>query len=137
MLSGRCCTLLPFLWISALFVVLTGCSERHLKAPIATTVQANNRDYIDLQPDWRLRVVTPLGKAGDYRLKFKDAKTSGDVIALSTGEFTGYEVAYYAVESRSGGAVRIKFSSAELMQAGKSVALSRSILPLFVLPARS
>jgi hypothetical protein len=137
MLPGRCCTFPILLLISALIAVLTSCSERHVKAPITTMVQASNRDYIDLQPGWRLRVVTPLGKAGDYRLKFKEAKTSGDVIALSTGEFTGYEVAYYAVESRSGGAIQIKFSSAELMQAEKSVPLSQSILPLFVLPRRS
>ena len=134
-----CCTpFRPLVWTTAVLAILTGCSGRILKkTAVATNPASHHRDYIDLQAGWRLRVVTPLGKAGDYRLTFKEKETSGNMVTMATDDFKGYEVAYYAVESRSGGGVKIRFLSAELIQAGKSAPLSQSVLPLFVLPRRS
>ena len=92
----------------ALAIVLTGCAARKAPAPAG----ANDRsDYIDLQPGWRLRVVTPVLKSG------------------------GYELAYYAVRSRSGTGVRLEFLSAEITEEGQKSARSRPLTPLFQLPS--
>jgi hypothetical protein len=80
----------------------------------------NRADYIDLQPGWRLRVVTPLLKSGG---------------SLSTAaDFLGYEVAYYAVRSRNGSRVRVEFLSAEITKEGTTSAQSRPLVPPFQLP---
>ena len=44
----------------ALAIVLTGCAAR--KARVAPAA-VDRPDYIDLQPGWRLRVVTPVLKS--------------------------------------------------------------------------
>ena len=91
----------------ALAIVLTGCAAR--KARVAPAA-VDRPDYIDLQPGWRLRVVTPVLKSG------------------------GYELAYYAVRSRIGTGVRLQFLSAEITQEGQKSARSRPLAPLFQLP---
>jgi hypothetical protein len=90
-----------------LAIVLSGCAAR--KAPVAPTA-VDRADYIDLQPGWRLRVVTPVLKSG------------------------AYELAYYAVRSRNGTGVRLEFLSAEITEEGKTTAQSRPLAPLFQLP---
>ncbi len=92
-------------------------------------------DYIDLQPGWRLRVVTPVLKSGGYQLRAAGQQVSGNTITLTTGaDFLGYELAYYAVRSRNGAGVRVAFLSAEITQEGKTSAQSRPLAPLFQLP---
>jgi hypothetical protein len=91
----------------ALACVLTGCAARKASVPPAAV---DRSDYIDLQPGWRLRVVTPALKSG------------------------GYELAYYAVRSRIGTGVRVAFLSAEINEEGKTTAQSRPLASLFQLP---
>lgn len=92
-------------------------------------------DSIDLEPGWRLRVVTPILKSGGYRLRPLDQQTSGNTVTLSTGgEFLGYEVSYYAVGARNRAGVRVKFSSAEITREGRTDAQPRPLLRLFPVP---
>jgi hypothetical protein len=95
----------------------------------------NQADYIDLQPGWRLRVVTPILKSGGYQLRAAGQQISGNNITLSTeADFLGYELAYYAVRSRNGAGVRVEFVSAEIIKEGNTSAQSRPLAPLFQLP---
>jgi hypothetical protein len=129
---SRCFTLL-----AAIIVVAAGCSSRHITTSIPPSDNSNNREYIDLQAGWRLRAIIPMGTSGDYKLKFKESSTSAFTVELAEGEFKGYELSYYTIEARTGGGVRIHFSSAELMKDGKSFPLVRSVRPLFAHPGRA
>lgn len=112
----------------------TGCSARQSKAPPMAPKLSSHPEYIDLQVGWKLRVVTPINKAGTYRVQFREEQQSGGEIRLKADGFVGYETAYYAVEARQRGRIQMRLVSAELMQDGKSAALSKSIKPLFALP---
>jgi hypothetical protein len=115
--------------VIAIFAVFTSCSTR--RVPVPARVSASHPEYIDLEAGWRLRVVTPISKRGNYRLNYKDVKQADGTITLTTDEFRGYETAYYSVEARKGGGVQIRFVSAELSQDGKSAILSESVRPQF------
>jgi hypothetical protein len=110
--------------------VLTGCAASHPRVPVAT-LQPVSPGYIDLEPGWRLRVVTPILKSGGYRLSFTDETTSGNTITLSAGDdFLGYEVAYYAVKARHG----LEFVSAETTRDGRTTPQLHPVAHLFRLP---
>jgi hypothetical protein len=114
----------------ALASVLTGCATRHARAP-AAAVQPIGPTYIDLEPGWRLRVVTPILKSGGYRLKLAGQTVDGNTIALSAGDdFLGYEVAYYAVKARNG----VEFVSAETTRDGHTTPQPQPVAHLFELP---
>jgi hypothetical protein len=119
-----------FLWLAALASILAGCATH--KAPVpAAAVQPIGRSYIDLQPGWRLRVVTPLLKSGGYRLKLGAQAADGSTVALSAGnDFLGYEVAYYAVKARNG----VEFVSAETTRDGQTAPQAEPVAHLFQLP---
>jgi len=112
-----------------LFVLMlcgAGCGSRQATAPVAPKPLAGT--FLDLQPGWRLRVITPLIAGGGYVVKPASAQEQGKTITLRTGtEFLGYETAYYDV--REGLAVR--FSGAETMRDGKSAPQPRPVHPLF------
>jgi hypothetical protein len=109
---------------------LSGCAVRHTPAP-AAAIQPVNPGYIDLEPGWRLRVVTPILKSGGYRLNFTDETTSVNTITLSPGDdFLGYEVAYYAVKARHG----LEFASAETTREGRTAPQRHPVAHLFQLP---
>ena len=84
--------------VIAIIAVFTSCSTR--RAPVPARVSASHPEYIDLEAGWRLRVVTPISKRGNYRLNYKDVKQADGTITLTTDEFRGYETAYYSVEAR-------------------------------------
>ena len=115
--------------VIAIFSVFTSCSTR--RNPVPARISASHPGYIDLEAGWRLRVVTPISKKGNYRLDYKDVKQVDGSITLTADEFKGYETAYYSVEARKSGGVQIRFVSAELSQDGKSASLSQSVRPLF------
>jgi hypothetical protein len=94
-------------------------------------------DYIDLKPGWRLRVITPVLKSGDYLPGLTGGQLSGNTITLEAGEqFEGYETALYAVEPHEEGGVRIKFVAAELTTAAGTAAQPSPRLRLFHLSPR-
>ncbi|MBC7924502.1 MAG: hypothetical protein H7039_02500, partial [Bryobacteraceae bacterium] len=75
-----------------------------------------DRSFIDLQPGWRLRVVTPLLRSGRYRISPETQAVQGTAIELRTGsDFLGYELAYYEVQSGA----RIRLQSVEATVDGK------------------
>jgi hypothetical protein len=112
--------------------VLTACAPRRVQVPSPAATEPSG--YIDLQPGWRLRVVTPILRSGGYRLQPVDQQATGNTITVSTGEdFLGYETAYYAVRAHGPG-VRIAFSSAEISQDGKTALQPQPVAHLFQLP---
>ena len=133
------CAVRPILGL-ALAIALTGCAARKVRVAPGTIDPA---DYIDLEPGWRLRVVTPVLKSGGYRVQPATEQVSGNNITLATGgDFLGYEVAYYAVNPRGAAlvrtevrtGVRIEFLSAEITKEGKTFVQSRPVAALFRLP---
>jgi hypothetical protein len=124
----------------ASFALLLSCAPRAVRTsgkPASAVPKATRGiDYIDLQSGWRLRVTTPLLKSGEYRLRLSEKQVDENAVTLSAGEdFEGYETAFYAVEPRKGGGVRIGFVSAEVTKEGKSVHQPRPKAPLFRLPS--
>ncbi len=114
----------------------TGCAARTVRTPVtvANAPAPSPGTYIDLQPGWRVRVVTPILKSGKYMLE-SGAKIDGLTVTIDTGgEFLGYEIAYYAVQARRGGGVRIGFTTAEATRNSVTVREPKSIAPLFQLP---
>jgi hypothetical protein len=108
----------------------TACSAGRVRAPTHATITPSNSSFIDLEPGWRLRVVTPILKSGGYRLQPSAQQVSGNTVTLSAGsDFLGYEVSYYAVKAR-----RVEFVSAKVMRSGAMVPRAQPIVRLFELP---
>ena len=108
-----------------------GCAARHAPAPSTAAAQRTDSSYIDLEPGWRLRVVTPILKSGGYRLRVTGETAGNAPMALCAGDdFLGYEVAFYAVGTRS----VLEFQSAEIIRDGKSTPRPVPIADLFHLP---
>ena len=121
--------------------LLTSCAARTPRTPLnaakapASTPVPQPGTYIDLQPQWRLRAVTPILKSGKYALETLGTETDGKTVTVDTGgDFLGYEIAYYAVQPRRGGGVRIAFTAAEATRNGVTAPQTKSIAPLFNLP---
>ncbi|HLV95996.1 MAG TPA: hypothetical protein VKS44_12450 [Candidatus Acidoferrales bacterium] len=95
-----------------------------------------DRDYVDFQPGWRIKVVTPILRSGGFVLKEpKVEQEGGDFIVRTGNDFVGYEIAYYLVRERSGRGVLIRFSSAEKVTNGNRKKESRPLVPLFDFPS--
>lgn len=108
---------------------------------------ASSPYWIDLQPGWRVRVVTPVTKSGSYLVKTQPIETretrreqvigsaSPNIIALSAGpDFIGYETSIYAVKHVRGNGVRVIFKSAEIHEKGLVIHSRHPIEPLFQIP---
>jgi hypothetical protein len=92
-------------------------------------------DYVDLQPGWRIKVVTPILKSGKFVTDAQVVGQKGNQMIVKVGpDFVGYELAYYAVRAHSGGGVSIRFSSAQIFRNGRPTKQSRPTVPLFDLP---
>jgi hypothetical protein len=114
----------------ALACLLTGCAARKPPAQ-AAAVQPIGPTYIDLQPGWRLRVVTPILKSGGYRLRSTGQTVDGNHVTQSVGDdFLGYEVAYYGVKVHNG----VGFLSAEITKDGRTTPQPQPVAHLFQLP---
>lgn len=108
-----------------------GCAARHLRSASTAAAQGTDSSYIDLEPGWRLRVVTPILKSGGYRLRVTGETAGNATMAISAGDdFLGYEVAFYAVGTRRA----LEFQSAEIIRDGKSTPQPVPIADLFHLP---
>jgi hypothetical protein len=103
---------------------LSACAPRIAQAPAPPTGPSY---YIDIQPGWRLRVVTPILKSGGYQLKTGGAP--GSTTLQAGPDFLGYEIAYYSV-----GAHRIEFAAAEVHKKDIVAPAAQPLQPLFRLP---
>jgi hypothetical protein len=124
-----CCCVLLCLGIS---VVGTGCVRR---VPPTAPAPAAIRTYVDLQPGWRIRVVTAVLKSGRYVPDFRETPSSSGTIELSAGdEFLGYETSYYRVLATGQSGISIAFMSATLTIGGKDSEKARPTVLLFQIP---
>lgn len=96
-----------------------------------------NTSYLDLQPGWRLRVVTPLLRSGGYRLTPNVQQTGTNMMTLSAGkDFMGYETSFYLVRKKQWAGLGIQFLSAETTRNGVTRAEPNPTVKLFQLPRR-
>jgi hypothetical protein len=131
----------PLLWwnrlavCAALLSGVAGCAGRGA-APISRpdpTPQANY-EYVELQPGWRIKVITPILKSGKFIVETQAVTSADGTVQLKlSDDFVGYEIAYYSISEQRGG-VLIRYSSSQMMKEGKPVAQTRPLLPLFDLP---
>jgi hypothetical protein len=113
-------------------VVSTDC-VRHIPPVEPPTIPM--RTYVDLQPGWRVRVVTPVLKSGKYVSDFKGIPSSGGAIELSAGsDFVGYETSYYRVSPAAQSGVSIEFVSSTVTIEGHESRKSWPIVRLFQMP---
>ncbi len=102
-------TCLKYVLVGAL--LLTACERRvPLSAP---TPPITVRRYLDLQPGWRLRTITPILKSGKFKPELKETVVNGSGIELSAGDdLLGYETSFYAVTASKPSGVAVSFISA-------------------------
>lgn len=101
-----------------------GCATRPPATPPAPS------SFIDLQPGWRLRVVTPILKSGGYQMQPAIRSATGNDFTVTAGQdFLGYEKAFYRVRAE-----RIVFVSAVETRDGRTLRRQKSRVPLFDLP---
>jgi hypothetical protein len=116
----------------AIAASLTNCAHRAVHSDARPFV---DRSYVDLQPGWRIRVITPILKSGKFKVQLHEIAGSNDPLAVATGDdFLGFETSYYAVNDREGAGVTVVFASAELKKEDKTVRQPRPLVDLFDLP---
>jgi hypothetical protein len=125
---------------AVLLTVLAGCSAARRPVAAAKGPQygiAPDRSFIDIEPGWRLRVITPLLKSGGYRVRTEPEEVSSDSGSPSLNiqmrvdsEFLGYEQAYYSFETKG----RIRLTSVEATIQGKTEPRQKPAATLFQWP---
>jgi hypothetical protein len=117
----------------AITAALAGCAMR--TRPVVPP-PVTDRDYIDLQPGWRIRAITPILKSGAYKPELKEATASGGSVQISAGDdFVGYETSYYSVRPGKPAGVVVAFVSAETNIDGKVTGTQQPRVHLFDFPA--
>ena len=123
-----------------MFTILSGCGVRRTAVrPAAVPLKDPGPTFVDLQPGWDVRVVSPILKSGGYKLDFvaSSESTSGSAITIKTTDnFLGYESALYKVEANGKG-VRIILDHTEAIRDGVTTRKKDSSLRLFQLPDRT
>lgn len=115
-----------------LAIILPGCASRIRPVEPPPPI---DRGYVDLQPGWRLRVVTPVLKSGKYKADFKETAARGGGVQLEVGDdFVGYETSYYEVGAATSGVV-VRFTSAKVTVNGGESPRPQPLVRLFDLPA--
>lgn len=70
--------------------------------------------YLDLQPGWRLRVVTPILESGGYKVRTEELRSEGGAINLRAEKgLLGYQTDYYFVNASGEGKPVVTFRRAE------------------------
>jgi hypothetical protein len=141
--------------LAALIVMIIDVSScMHPRASIPNApIQISSPDWIDLQPGWRVRVVTPMLRSGGYLIKAGAARAGGGdrahqdftlsrnntlhTVTSANTDLIGYEISFYSVKSRRGGGVRVVFHSAEIIREGQRISSRHPIEPMFQLPRQA
>ncbi len=125
----------PFLVISLLALVSSAaCSRKELKVPVAVNSPKVDNFYMDLQPDWKLRIIVPLFKSGGFSDPDMEQQAAGAEISVHSDALTGYTVSSYAILGGRKGRVRLKFLSSDVTRDGKTVLTSKRPSLPFQLP---
>jgi hypothetical protein len=113
-----------------ILICLAAAGCRHGKAPATTAAPRPNPSvYVDLQPGWRLRVITPLLAGGGYQVKGRQSQ-EGNTITLETrNDFLGFETAYYTI----GAGLKVEFANAEVTRDGQTAPQAKPVHPLFAM----
>lgn len=107
------------------------------------SVPALNREFVDLEPGWRLHIIAPVTRSGSGKVEYETAKNAGNTITLkTTDDLIGYEDVIFAVAPRSAsrnnaGAVRVKLESANLVREGKPEPIASPTRAFVRVPERS
>ena len=111
----------------------SACGHRQPPEPAAIS---HDRAFIDLQAGWRIRVVTPILKSGNFKVHTEEVQTSAGTVNLKLpSDFEGYETDFYRALAESKDAIAVKFVSAEVIDInGKRTTKPKPIVPLFVFP---
>jgi len=113
----------------AVTAVGIGCATRVPRTEPSPNI---GHSYVDLQPGWRVRTVTPILKSGKYKPELKEMATPRGAAELSAGDdFVGYETSYYAVVPGEESGVTIAFVSAARTINGKTSRQSQPLVRLF------
>jgi hypothetical protein len=128
-LEGECKTVRTIAHVSILIAVSTsvGCVKHALRNAAQPAVQ---QTYVDVEPGWRLEVITPIIQGGGFVPRV--AATGG--AAASAPDLIGYEVADYAAHKSPAG-VHIEFVSANDVIDGKPSEKPEPRVQLFGVPA--
>jgi hypothetical protein len=137
--------------VAALVLMMGGCTPRVAHIPPPAAAPQPSRDWIDLQPGWRVRVVIPITKSGRFLPNLEPASPSGSngqpapgdlnrpgtiSVSYSAGsDVLGYEVVLYSVRRGRAGEMQVVFRSAVAREGGKTMRRTRPMLRLFQLPA--
>jgi len=69
--------------VLGLVLMLAGCASRKAPASARAPLPPNAiREYIDLEPGWRLRIMAPITKSGAYNVITESASQQGGTIVL-------------------------------------------------------
>jgi hypothetical protein len=127
--------LLFLLMCSIILVAGAGCSRKNVSVPVPVASNiAKPDDYMDLEPEWKLRIVVPLLKSGGFRPAVTAQQTDGNTISMSADDLLGYEVSHYVANGKSASRVRLAFVSAEATREGKTVPEAHAPSLPFALP---
>jgi hypothetical protein len=123
--------------LTAVLTAMGGCSRKNVSVPVPTASNiAKPDDYMDLEPEWKLRIVVPLLKSGGFRPAVTAQQTDGNTISMSADDLVGYEVSHYVANGKSASRVRLAFVSAEATREGKTVPEAHAPALPFALPER-
>jgi hypothetical protein len=118
--------------LGAMAICVAGCAVRKPHDEMGAFV---DKSYVDLEPGWRVRVVTPILSSGKFKMQPNEVQTEGKAVVLKTGnDFVGYETDYYEVSAQNVDGVAVRFGSAEFTSNGKSRKRSQPLVPVFDLP---
>ena len=116
------------IFLFASVTITLGCA--HPKAAIpGPPVDHTSSEWIDLQPGWRVRVITPVVAGGGYLVKTtpilgqttdgeaserRSPSATNAIVVSANSNLIGYGVSLYKVKPRREGGVRVVFDSAEM-----------------------
>jgi hypothetical protein len=125
--------------ILAMCLLAAACSPKAVRAPSETAPVRKDNYYLDLAPEWRLRIVAPLPGAQRQQYTTLSEKKDGTSISveLAAPELAGYQVSIYSVEDSGDGKVRLRFASAETTRDGRTIAEKSAPALPFVLPKKT
>jgi hypothetical protein len=142
---SRCADLATRVLLFAVITITSNCARPKAAIPAPPASHASS-EWIDLQPGWRVRVITPVVPGGGYVVKTtpvedqtSDAKASerrspsatNAIVISATSNLIGYEVSFYDVKPRRGGGVHVVFDSAEVHKKDQWSRSRQPIDPLF------